>query len=164
MANKKAENEKLDKIVAKYAGQNGSLIPVLQEVQRQFGFISSENMESLARKMGIPLSQVYGVATFYTQFRFHPHGKHTLKVCHGTACYVSGAKDILDRIADEFGIEEGQTTEDKLLTLERVSCLGACGLAPIMMIDETTFGRLNPSKATKIIKKVKREGLKRSGE
>jgi NADH-quinone oxidoreductase subunit E len=153
VANRKAENEKLNTIVAKYAGQNGSLIPVLQEVQRQFGYISGENMESLARKMSIPLSQVYGVATFYTQFRFRPHGKHTLKVCHGTACHVSGAEDISSTVEKMLDIETGETTKNRKFTLESVACLGCCSLAPVIMVDEKVYGRLNALKTKRVVRK-----------
>lgn len=157
MANKKAENAKLDKIVAKYQGQNGSLIPVLQEVQRQFGYISGENLESLARKMGIPLSQVYGVATFYTQFRFRPHGKHTLKVCHGTACHVSGAGEISGTVEKMLDIETGETTKDRNFTIESVACLGCCSLAPVLMVDEKVYGRLNALKTKRVLRKYEQE-------
>lgn len=156
MANKKVENEKLDKIMAKYTGRNGSLIPVLQETQEKLGYISQESMERLAGWMKIPLSQVYGVVTFYAQFKLSPVGKRIIKVCHGTACYVSGAQEITGAIGDELGIEEGETTKDREFTLESVACLGCCGLAPVMMIEDETYGKLTAKQALVIIKKRKR--------
>lgn len=152
---KKTDLKKLEKIISKYEGENGSLIPALQEIQRELRYIPQEGLRLISEKMGIPESQIYGVITFYAQFRLKPHGKHTIKVCHGTACYLSGAKDITDSLADELGIKVGETTDDRLFTLETVSCVGACGLAPVMMIDEETYGRLTSRQARRITKKKK---------
>ncbi len=152
---KKADLKKLEKITSKHEGENGSLIPALQEIQKELGYIPQEGLRLISEKTGIPESQIYGVITFYAQFRLKPHGKHTIKVCHGTACYLSGAKDITDSLADELGIKVGETTYDRLFTLETVSCVGACGLAPVMMIDEETFGRLTSRQVRRIIKKKK---------
>ncbi len=147
--------EKLKKIILKYEGENGSLIPVLQEIQKELGYIPPDGMSLISKKTGIPVSQIYGVITFYDQLRLKPHGKCIIKVCHGTACYLSGAKDITDSLSDYLGIKVGETTDDKLFTLETVSCVGACGLAPVMMINDETHGRLTPRQAQKIIKEKK---------
>lgn len=155
---KRSELQKLKKIISKYEEENGSLIPLLQEIQRELGYIPQEGLRLISEKTGIPESQIYGVITFYDQFRLKPHGKYIIKVCHGTACYLSGAKEITDSLCDELGISVGETTDDKLFTLETVSCLGACGLAPVMMINEETFGRLTTRQARRIIKKKKMKG------
>lgn len=155
---KKADLKKVEKIVSKYEGENGSLIPALQEIQRELGYIPQEGLRFISEKTGIPESQIYGVITFYAQFRLKPHGKYTIRVCHGTACYLSGAKEITDSLADELSIKVGETTDDRLFTLETVSCLGACGLAPVMMINEETFGRLTSKQARRIVRNKKMKG------
>jgi NADH-quinone oxidoreductase subunit E len=149
----------LGEILDRYRNHTGALIPVLQETQKAYGYLSEGILEKIADGLGVPLSQVYGVTTFYSQFKLVPHGQYIIRACHGTACYVSGAKSITESIANKLGIEEGQTTEDRLFTLETVACVGACGLAPVMMINDETFGRLSSQKALKIVRKVKKEGL-----
>lgn len=135
---------KLDKILQKYQGVKGSLIPVLQDVQHAYGYLPKEVMENMSKKMDIPISQIYGVVTFYSQFHLKPRGKNIIRVCQGTACHVRGAKEILQEIEDELKIKPGDTTPDLLFTLETVACIGACGLAPVMMINDNTYGRLIP--------------------
>ncbi len=144
--------KKLDFRTLHFAGEEGKLIPALQKVQEQDGFISRERMEEIHRHSGVPLAQIYGVATFYAQFRFHPVGKNIVRVCHGTACHVSGAKGITDALEDDLGIANGETTEDRQFTLETVSCLGCCSLAPVIMINNDTYGNLVPKDIKKIIK------------
>jgi len=140
-----------------YEQNPSSLIPLLQKTQENFGYLPKEALEEISRYLGVPLSRVYGVATFYAQFRFEPLGKYVIKICHGTACHVNGAVNISQAITEELGIEEGQTTEDSLVTLERVACLGCCSLAPVIMINNKVFGKLTPEKVRKLIKKL-REG------
>lgn len=152
---KKAELKKLEKIISKYEGENGSLVSVLQEIQRELGYIPQQGFRLISEKTAVPQSQIYGVITFYDQFRLEPHGKYTIKICHGTACYLCGAKDITDSLSDELGIKVGETTDDRLFTIETVSCLGACGLAPVMMINDETFGRLTPRQAKRVIRVTK---------
>ncbi len=155
---KKQDFKKLNQILDKYKGEKGTLITVLQEAQHAYGYLSEEILEYIANHTGVKLSQIYGVVTFYGQFRLHPGGKHMIKVCHGTACYVSGAAKISDDISSELEIEIGETTKDGIFSLETVACLGACGLAPVMMINKKTYGRLNSESATEAIKKtVRRE-------
>jgi len=143
--------------ITQYPPEPSSLIPLLQRTQEKFGYLPKEALEEIARYIGVPLSRVYGVATFYAQFRFEPLGKYVVKICHGTACHVNGAVNIAQAITEELGIEEGQTTEDGLVTLERVACLGCCSLAPVIMINDKVFGKLTPDKVRKLMKKL-REG------
>lgn len=135
-----------------YIGQEGRLIPLLQEAQARDGYLKREALEAIHHETGIPLSQIYGVATFYAQFSFKPVGKHLVKVCHGTACHVQGAPSISEAIKEELGIGHGETTADNLFTVEMVSCLGCCSLAPCIMVGERTHGNLTPEKVKKVIR------------
>ena len=131
----------------------GALIPILQEAQNAYGYLSKEVLEYIAEKMAIPISQIYGVVTFYSQFHLNPRGKHIIRVCQGTACHVRGAKAVLEAIEKELKIAAGQTTADLKFTLETVACIGACGLAPVLMIDDNTHGRLTPESISDILAK-----------
>jgi NADH-quinone oxidoreductase subunit E len=135
-----------------YAGQEGKLIPRLQEAQAREGYLTREALHAISRDTGIPLTQIYGVATFYAQFRFTPVGKHLVKVCHGTACHVQGAPDISAAIKEEVGAGHGETTADRLFTIEMVSCLGCCSLAPCIMVGDRTHGSLTPGSVKKVMK------------
>ncbi len=135
-----------------YAGESGVLIPALQRVQDAEGYISRERIVEIHRRSGIPLAHIYGVATFYSQFRLRPVGRHIVRVCHGTACHVSGANGISDEMEAQLHITTGETTPDKLFTLETVSCLGCCSLAPVIMIGDTTHGNLQPKDLKKILR------------
>jgi NADH:ubiquinone oxidoreductase subunit E len=150
------EHRKYDFKKLHYAGQSGVLIPALQRVQELDGFISRERMAEIQRESGIPLAQIYGVATFYSQFRLRPVGKHIVRVCHGTACHVSGANAITKSAEDYLKIGTGGTTADRLFTLETVSCLGCCSLAPVIMINSATWGNLEPADLKKILRKYRR--------
>src|SRR5512133_514038 len=132
----------LDPLIAKHKGKKGNLIPLLQGAQELYGFISKAAFEKLARETGIPLSDMFGVATFYAQFRLSPVGKNIIKVCHGTACHVQNAKEISESLEEALMIKDGETTEDRFYTLESVACLGCCSLAPVMMIGDQTYGKL----------------------
>ncbi len=158
ISEKPSELEKFDltqlgKIMGKHKDHAGALIPVLQETQQAYGYLSEEILERIAKDLSLPLSQVYGVATFYAQFRLRPHGENTIRVCHGTACHVSGAKEITAAVEKQLGVESGGTTKDGKFTLETVACLGCCSLAPVMMINERAHGRLTMSKAKKVVRK-----------
>lgn len=143
---------RLKEILEQHKGQKGALIPVLQEAQNLLGYLSLETLQAIASNLRIPVSQVYGVVTFYTQFRLKPVGRHLIRVCHGTACHVSGAEAIGEALKDELQIEDGETTRDGEYTLDSVACLGCCSLAPVIMIDQETYGRLTPEAARKIVR------------
>ena len=145
-------HRKLDFRTLHFDGEEGKLIPALQKVQEKDGFISRERMLEIHRQSGVPLAQIYGVATFYAQFRFHPVGKNIVRVCHGTACHVSGAKAITEALEENLGVANGETTPDRLFTLDTVSCLGCCSLAPVIMINNDTYGNLAPKEIKKILK------------
>ena len=142
----------VDEVTTGIANRRGILIPVLQEVQSKIGYLPPEVMERIADRIDVPASRVFGVASFYSQFRLQPVGEHIIKVCHGTACHVQGAGAITHAICDELGIAEGETTPDGKFTVESVACLGCCSLAPVIMIGEDTFGRLTPDGARKVVR------------
>ncbi len=140
----------------RYDGAPGELIPLLQSAQDHFGYIPRRAISYIAEVTGIPESEVYGVITFYSQFRLQPMGKYVVRACAGTACHVSGASMIIDTIQDELGIEVGGTTEDGLFTLNTVACIGCCSLAPVIMINDETHGRLTPASLRKILRQFRR--------
>ncbi|MDI6792286.1 MAG: NADH-quinone oxidoreductase subunit NuoE [bacterium] len=149
------EREKTDKLQAvidKYKGVKGALIPVLQEVQDLFNYLPDEALRAVGKGLKVPLSRIYGVVTFYTQFHLVPQGKNSIHVCTGTACHVKGAKKMLERIESLLGIKDGDTTEDFKFTLKSVRCVGTCFLAPVMMINEDYFGELTEKKTEEAIK------------
>lgn len=145
---------KLDPIIEKFRNKRGNLIPILQETQNTLGYIPKEAFEYISEKTGLKLSDMYGVATFYAQFRLKPAGKHVIKVCHGTACHVQNANTITESIIESLKINDGETTPDNLFTLESVACLGCCSLAPVMMIDNESYGKLTGKLAINIIKEI----------
>ena len=135
-----------------YKGEGGVLIPLLQKFQTEDGYISRERIAEIHRKTGVPLSQIFGVATFYAQFRQHPVGRNIIKVCHGTACHVANANWISRTLRDQLRIGEGETTPDREFTLETVACLGCCSLAPVVMVNKDTHGNLKPTDLRKLLK------------
>jgi NADH:ubiquinone oxidoreductase subunit E len=142
---------KLDKIIAKHRGKPGCLIPVLEEAQVALEYLPVSVQKKVAKELNLPFSRVYGVVTFYSFFTMTPRGRHTVRVCLGTACYVRGGKALAEALRREFGIEEGETTPDRRFTFESVRCLGACGLGPVVVIDEDVHGRMKPSKLKDIL-------------
>lgn len=149
----------MDPLISKYQNNKGKLIPLLQGVQELYGFIPREAFIKLNKDAGLELNEMYGVATFYAQFRLSPAGKHIIKMCHGTACHVQGVTAITDEILDLLKVKDGETTDDGIFTLETVACLGCCSLAPVMMIGEETYGKLTPKQASKIVKEMKRSEM-----
>lgn len=147
----------LREILEKYGKEKGALIPLLQETQEAYGYLDEKIMRELAKGAGYQLSQLYGVATFYTQFRLQPIGEYLIKVCHGTACHVAGADLITEEVSNQLGIKEGETTPDRKFTLERVMCVGACSLSPIMIVGEDTHGKLKPTDIRKVLKRYSGE-------
>jgi NADH:ubiquinone oxidoreductase subunit E len=146
---------KLNKIIEKHKDKPGGLIPVLEEAQVALEYLPVSVQKKIARELNLPLSRVYGVVTFYSFFTMTPRGKHTVRVCLGTACYVRGGKAITEALQKEFGISEGETTPDRMFTLESIRCLGACGLGPVVVVDEDVHGRIKPSKVKEILTQYK---------
>lgn len=134
------------------AGRRETLIPLLQAVQERFGFLPQEALDAIGKHLGVSTAKIYGVATFYNQFRLKPVGKHTIKVCRGTACHVRGSKLLLDTFSGELGIRPGDTTPDDAFTLETVACLGACSIAPVVTVDGDFHGAVQPREIGKIVK------------
>ncbi len=143
---------KLEPIIKKFDGKKWALIPLLQEVQEEFGYVPPETINPIARALELFPSEVQGVITFYSQFSLEPRGKYVIRVCKGTACHVRGGRNILKIVKRELGLEEGETTEDYQFTLDTVACLGACFLAPTMMVNKNYFGKLSPPKINSILK------------
>ena len=138
-------------------GDKSQLIPTLQKLQDAYGYLPQDVLERLSEKTGIFASQIMGVASFYSQFRLEPMGKHIVKICFGTACHVLGAENVADAICRELGVGLGKTTEDGLFTVESVACIGCCSLAPVIMIGEETHGRLNPDTARSVIRDFRKK-------
>ena len=157
------ENKKTDSvdlslitgIVDKYKDTNGSLITILQGVQEIYNYVPMEAIEYIAEQTGIKPAKIYGVLTFYTQFRMNPVGKNLIMLCQGTACHVNGSEGIEEAIHEELGINDGETSEDGLFTLINVACLGCCRLSPVMMINGETYGKLTPQSTKKIIAEMR---------
>jgi len=145
--------EGLDAVFSRFEGKDYELIPVLQAVQEEFGYLPEEGMLAIARFCGVPESRVYAVATFYAQFRFTPRGKNHVMVCRGTACHVRGAPRILEEVQKQLDIQEGETTDDLQYSLETVACIGACGLSPCMMINQKVEAKLTPKKVAALFAK-----------
>lgn len=144
--------KKLDEIILHYKNKPGSLIPVLQEAQDLIGYLPPVVQRHVARGLKVPVSEVHGVVSFYSFFTMKPKGKHNIRVCLGTACYVKGAEEVVKKFSDGLRIEVGGITEDKKFSLETVRCLGACGLAPVVVVDKDTYGSVNPVKVLDLLK------------
>lgn len=142
---------RVDKLLQPFLGKKEMVIPVLQAVQEEFGYLPRAAMERVAWRMHIPLSRIFGVATFYAQFKDSPQGEFIIRVCKGTACHIQGGTKIAERIEEVLGIEVGETTPDLKFTFEEVACIGACALAPVMMINDNPHGRLTPDKVKEIL-------------
>jgi NADH-quinone oxidoreductase subunit E len=147
----------------RHGGEPGMLIPLLQAAQDSFGFIPPLAIEQVSEVTGIPSAEIYGVITFYKQFRLKPPGRHLIRLCKGTACHVVGAEALARTVADELGVPPDESTEDGLFTFTIVACLGCCSLAPVLMIDEQTFGRMTPQKARKLLRRYHREAAGQTG-
>ena len=148
----------LKEVIANHHDQPGGLMPVLQEAQGIYGYLPLEVQNMVADGLGISLSEVYGVATFYSQFSLTPKGKHKISVCLGTACYVKGSAKILEAVETQLGIKSGECTADGLFSIDSCRCVGACGLAPVLTIDEDVYGRLVPDQVAKILESYKEGG------
>ncbi len=155
MPDNKEKYAKLQEAIAKHKGERGAVMPVLQEAQNIFGYVPQDVQEMIADGLGTTLSEVYGVATFYSQFSLEAKGENVIGVCLGTACYVKGSQKIMDELSKVLEVEVGRTTKDGKFTLNATRCLGACGLAPVMMIGEEVFGRLTPDLVPGILDKFR---------
>ncbi len=148
------EKQLLEDLIAANKGTKGNLVAVLQGVQEIYGYLPHSALCLIQEELGIKAAKIYGVATFYTQFRLNPIGKHLIMLCQGTACHVNGAERIETAICQELKIEPGETTADGLFTLDMVACLGCCSLAPVMMVDDQVYGPLTPEGAVKVIREL----------
>ena len=153
--NKGIDLSLLDGVLGEYAEVKGSLITILQKTQDIYGYLPKEAIELISEKTGIATSEIMGVGTFYTQFRFQPVGKYLIMLCQGTACHVNSSELILQTVKDELGIDDGETTEDGLFSLKCVACLGCCSLSPVMMINGDTYGSLTPTKTKQILAQLR---------
>ncbi len=151
----KAQEEQLIAVIDKYRGTPGALMPVLQEAQEIYGYLPVEVQKIIAIRMGISLEEVYGVSTFYSQFVLNPKGDVSIAVCLGTACYVKGSGDILDKITEILGLPSGSTTPDGKYSLEATRCIGACGLAPVLTVNNEVYGKLSVADVAGILEKYK---------
>jgi NADH-quinone oxidoreductase subunit E len=142
----------ISQITAPYKGKKGALIPLLQEIQDRYGYLSPEALSALAEEIKISDNEIYGVATFYAQFKFKKPGRHQVKVCLGTACHVRGGAELMQTAERELNIKQGETTSDGLFSLERVACLGCCALSPVIVVDKDIYGKLTPVKVKKVLK------------
>jgi len=142
----------LEEIFEEYATEQGAVIPVLQKAQDIYGYLPKDVLETVSRRMHVPLSQVYGVATFYSQFYLTRQGRHVVRQCDGTACHVRGSARIISSVERELGIQAGETTDDYRVTYEVVYCLGSCGLAPTAVVDNEVYGHLNPEKMVQLVR------------
>ena len=150
--------KQLEEVIAKHKGQEGALIPVLHEAQEIFGYLPEQVQKIIADGLDISLAEVYGVATFYARFSLEPKGKYNIQVCMGTACYVKGADKVLEKLQEVLGVEPGKCTEDGLFSIEATRCVGACGLAPVMVVNEEVYGKATPAMVEEVIAKYRELG------
>ena len=145
--------EQLLAVIERHKDEQGALIPILQEAQDIYGYLPIEVQEVIADKMNVPLEKIYGIVTFYSFFNLYPTGKYQISICLGTACYVKGSQKVLDKVTDVLGIQPGQCTHDRLFSIDTCRCVGACGLAPIMLVNDDVYGRLTVDDVQGIIDK-----------
>ena len=151
----KEQDEKLVAIINNYKGIKGSMMPILQQAQEIYGYLPIEVQKIIARETGASLEEIFGVVSFYSQFKLNPNGKYAIAVCLGTACYVKGAQALIDEISKELGIEAGSTSSDGKYSLEATRCIGACGLAPVLTVNGDVYGRLTTKDIPEILAKYK---------
>jgi NADH-quinone oxidoreductase E subunit len=148
-----AKYAELEAYISENKDMDGALIPVMQKAQELFGYLSLETMELISERLDVPVAEIYGVATFYALFSLTPKGEYVISVCTGTACYVKGAQLVLDEVKKQLGIGSGETTKDGKFSIQDTRCLGCCGLAPVMMINNDVYGRLEPADVKDILAK-----------
>lgn len=149
------QKRELDAAIEKYKDQPGALMPVMQAAQDIYGYLPIEVQKMIAEGLNVPLEKVYGIATFYAQFTLQPKGKYAISVCLGTACYVKGSGDIFEKLSEELGIGDGECTPDGTFSLESCRCIGACGLAPVLTVNEEVYGRLTVDDVSTILEKYR---------
>ena len=149
------QEEKLIAVIEKFSNEKGPLMPVLQEAQGIYGYLPIEVQQIISQRMGISLEEIYGVVSFYSQFTLNPKGKYNIAICLGTACYVKGSQDIIDEMSRQLGIKPGGSTENGLFSFEATRCIGACGLAPVLMVNDEVYGKLVKEDVAKILAKYK---------
>lgn len=147
----------LEAILERHRGRDDALITVLEEIQNHYGYLPQRQLQYTARELGLPLSRVYGVATFYNLFHFTAPGRYMVRVCRGTACHVNGSRQIIHALKDNLAIGEDESTPDGLFSLQTVACMGACSLAPVLVVNDNTYGRMSPESAVDEMEKLKRE-------
>jgi len=157
MVNMAKEKEPIEQIVERYEGDVGMLIPMMQDLQAECGYLPMEELRSLGRHLKVPLSRLYAVATFYSSFRLAPKGAHEVTLCMGTVCYLKGAPKICEAISREFRVEPGGTTRDRLFSFQAVNCMGACAVAPVMTVDGKYYNGINPASALEILHGLTKE-------
>ena len=151
----KDQEAKLLEVIAKYDGVKGKMMPILQEAQDIYGYLPFEVQKIIAEKTDTPVEEIYGIATFYSQFKLNPNGEYSIAVCLGTACYVKGSAAVLEEISKELGVEVGSTSPDGKYSLEATRCIGACGLAPVMTVNGDVYGRLTKDQVPGILAKYR---------
>ena len=149
-----AANEKLEKVLAKHAGEDTAVVGLLQDIHAAFGYLPEEVLRQVSARKGIPVSLLYSLATFYASFRLEPMGKHHVCVCVGTACHVRGSAKIVDTLERELGVSSGGTTPDGQFTLDTVNCVGACAMGPLVLVDDEYHGQMDQKKGSKLIRQV----------
>lgn len=147
------QSAKLQEVIAKYKGTQGALIPTLHEAQAIYGYLPYEVQKKISEGLDIPMAEIYGVVTFYTQFSIYPKGKFNVAVCLGTACYVKGSGDIIEKFKERLGIDVGQCTDDGKFSLEATRCIGACGLAPVLTVNDDVYGKITADDVDDILSK-----------
>ncbi len=155
MAESAPEYGKVDKIIESYSCEDSALIAILQEIENLYGYLPAQALRHVSEKLNVPMTQVYGVASFYDAFHLTPRGKHLVRVCLGTACYLRGSARVLEGLEREMGIKDGETTPDLTFSLQSVRCLGACALAPVMVVGERYFDKMTPTKVRGVLKRVR---------
>ena len=155
MSFEKEQFAALQQVIDELRNEPGCLMPIMQKAQDIFGYLPEEVQNYIAKELDIPVSDIYGVATFYAQFNLEPKGKYSISVCMGTACYVKGSQQVLDKLEEVLEVPAGRTTKDGLFTLNATRCLGACGLAPVIMVNDDVYGRLTPDQVPGIIAKYR---------
>ncbi len=148
---------RVGRVLGEVEKKRGLLIPILHRIQEDYGYLPGEALERLSKKLGLPLAEIYSVASFYHQFHFKPRGKKIVRVCMGTACHVRGASKVLETLEDRFRIDVGETTEDLSMTLETVGCVGCCGLAPVVTVNDEVLGEVSPKKIEGLIEMIEQE-------